>query len=280
MRRLRADGIPVVAVFLSGRPMWVNPELNAADAFVAAFLPGSEGGGVADVLFGNADGTVRQDFRGRLSYSWPRRPDQTPLNRGDANYDPLFAYGFGLSYADAGDLAALSEERPEGLATESGVIFVRGALAPGLTFAGQDGVEVRGVDRNAQEDARRVTWSGPGTAAIRSAEPLDISREALGQLSLLFDYRVDAAPDGAVTVGMDCGEGCTASVPVTGTLRAAPVGEWRTMVVPLRCLAQGGVAMDRIMAPLTIASQGRLGLSVAEVRIASAAVDQAQCGQP
>ena len=280
MRRLRADGIPVVAVFLSGRPMWVNPELNAADAFVAAFLPGSEGGGIADVLFANADGSVRHDFRGRLSYSWPRRPDQTPLNRGDADYDPLFAYGFGLSFSDPGDLPSLSEERPAGLATESGVIFVRGALAPGLSFTGGEGVDVRGVDRNAQEDARRIVWSGPGSAAIRSAEPLDLSREALGQLSLVFDYRVDTPPAGAVTVGMACGEGCAASVPVTGALRAAPAGEWRTLMVPLRCLAQGGVVMDRIAAPLVITSEGSLGLSVAEVRIASAAVDQAQCGQP
>ena len=84
MQRLRAEGIPVVAVFLSGRPMWVNPEINASDAFVAAFLPGSEGGGVADVLFAARDGRPRHDFRGRLSYSWPRRADQTPLNRGDA----------------------------------------------------------------------------------------------------------------------------------------------------------------------------------------------------
>ena len=54
MQRLKATGVPVVAVFLSGRPLWVNPYLNAADAFVAAWLPGSEGGGVADVLFGKS----------------------------------------------------------------------------------------------------------------------------------------------------------------------------------------------------------------------------------
>jgi beta-glucosidase len=78
---------------------------------------------------------------------------------------------------------------------------------------------------------------------------------------------------------MACGEGCEASVPVTGALRDAPAGEWRTLTVPLRCLAQGGVAMDRVAAPLVITAQGGLGLSVSEVRVASAAVDQAQCGQ-
>jgi beta-glucosidase len=104
LAKLEAQGIPVVSVFLTGRPLWVNPELNASDAFVVAWLPGSEGGGIADVLFRNAAGEVNHDFRGKLSFSWPRDPSQTPLNRGDTPYEPLFAYGFGLTYADRDSL--------------------------------------------------------------------------------------------------------------------------------------------------------------------------------
>lgn len=100
LRRLREREIPVVSVFLSGRPLWVNPELDASTAFVAAWLPGTEGGGVADVLFREASGEVNFDFTGRLSYSWPRRPDQTSVNRSDPDYDPLFPYGFGLTYGE------------------------------------------------------------------------------------------------------------------------------------------------------------------------------------
>jgi beta-glucosidase len=111
LRGLREAGIPVVSVFLSGRPLWVNPELNASTAFVAAWLPGSEGGGVADVLLRDAEGNVQFDFAGTLSYSWPAAPDQTPLNRGDADYEPLFAYGFGLTY-DSVD--TLPDTLPEG----------------------------------------------------------------------------------------------------------------------------------------------------------------------
>jgi beta-glucosidase len=88
----RKAGIPVVVVLFSGRPLIINDALAQADAFVAAWLPGTEGLGVADVLFG--------DYKpsGKLPVSWPRSMAQIPINVGDATYDPLFPYGFGLTY--------------------------------------------------------------------------------------------------------------------------------------------------------------------------------------
>jgi len=88
----KAAGVPVVAVLLSGRPMIIEPVLKNCDAFVAAWLPGTEGQGVADVLFGD------YKFTGKLSHSWPKDMKQIPINVGDKNYSPLFKYGFGLSY--------------------------------------------------------------------------------------------------------------------------------------------------------------------------------------
>jgi beta-glucosidase len=102
LRTLKARGIPVVAVFLTGRPLWITQELDASDAFVVAWLPGSEGGGIGDVLVAKNDGSVNYDFTGKLSYSWPRTAGDAPANRGDANYSPLFPYGFGLTYASSG----------------------------------------------------------------------------------------------------------------------------------------------------------------------------------
>jgi beta-glucosidase len=90
IRAARARGIPVVTVLVSGRPLVVSEELAESDAFIAAWLPGSEGQGVADVLFGDAP------FSGRLSFSWPRSSEQT-LNRGDEPDEALFPYGFGLT---------------------------------------------------------------------------------------------------------------------------------------------------------------------------------------
>ncbi|WP_437967237.1 glycoside hydrolase family 3 protein [Sorangium sp. So ce260] len=99
--RTAAPELPIVTVFLSGRPLYVNKELNLSDAFVAAWLPGSEGGGVADVLFG------AHEFKGKLSFSWPASECQL-VNRNDGQ-KALFAYGFGLTTADQDTLGTLPE---------------------------------------------------------------------------------------------------------------------------------------------------------------------------
>ena len=92
IQKMKQAGIPVVAILFSGRPMIINEALAQCDAFVAAWLPGTEGRGVTDVLFG--------DYKpsGKLSFSWPRSMAQLPINVGDQNYDPLFKYGYGLSF--------------------------------------------------------------------------------------------------------------------------------------------------------------------------------------
>jgi beta-glucosidase len=85
-------GVPVVVVLFSGRPMLIADVLPNADALIAAWLPGTEGAGIADVLFGDYKPT------GKLPVSWPKSAAQIPINVGDANYDPLFPYGFGLTF--------------------------------------------------------------------------------------------------------------------------------------------------------------------------------------
>ncbi len=92
IENVKKSGVPFVVVLLSGRPLIIDKALEMADAFVAAWLPGTEGEGITDVLFGDYNPT------GKLSHSWPKDMSQEPINVGDKNYDPLFPYGFGLSY--------------------------------------------------------------------------------------------------------------------------------------------------------------------------------------
>ena len=89
IKRFKENDIPVVVVLLSGRPMIITDEIEKWDGLIAAWLPGTEGSGVADVLFGDYNPT------GKLSFSWPKNMNQFPINPED---DHLYSFGFGLSY--------------------------------------------------------------------------------------------------------------------------------------------------------------------------------------
>ncbi|MBA0389691.1 glycoside hydrolase family 3 protein [Stenotrophomonas maltophilia] len=295
LKRLKADGIPVVAVFLSGRPLWVNREINAADAFVAAWLPGSEGAGIADVLLRGSDGRVQHDFKGKLSFSWPRTANQYANNVGQKDYDPLFALGYGLTYADNGDLAALPEA--SGVTANegaTGVFFARGDAGPGMALrledaAGQglsvtrvpdalpdDRLKITGVDHLAQEDGRRLAWSGNGeaVAALQSHTALDLRRESNGDLMLLTTLRVDAAPKGEAWLSVGCGVGCSARIAIGPALAALPQVQWKRVGVPLKCLAKAGAKLDAIDRPWSVATGDAMTISVS--RVALGALSEAE----
>jgi beta-glucosidase len=90
--KVAATGTPLVLVVISGRPLILGRAPEQASAIVAAWLPGTEGSGVSDVLLG------KHKPNGKLGFSWPRSMNQLPLHAGDARYDPLFPLGFGLTY--------------------------------------------------------------------------------------------------------------------------------------------------------------------------------------
>lgn len=295
IKRLKAEGIPVVAVFLSGRPLWMNREINAADAFVAAWLPGSEGAGIADVLLRKADGGVQHDFKGKLSFSWPRTAVQYANNVGQEGYDPLFAFGHGLTYADKGDLAALPEDSGiEGEQAASGVYFDKGKPALGLAMqlsnarqAGMPATTVpvaladgslalTAVDHRAQEDARRLTWSGsaPARWLLVSGTPLDMTRESNGDVQLQLTVRRESAVSAPVWLGLGCGDDCGGRIDLRKTLEAIPQGEWKVVGVPLKCFANAGADVAKLVQVPVLESGAALRISVS--RIALGALNEAE----
>ena len=290
IRKLKADGIPVVAVFITGRPLWMNREINASDAFVAAWLPGSEGAGVADVLLRKADGSVDHDFKGKLSFSWPRNAVDAAVNK--PGYQAQFPFGYGLTYADNGDLAALPEDSGiQGLQAPVGVYFAGGQLAPGLSLTLEsaqgpavavttvpvalagDALSVSAVDHERQEDARRLAWSGaqPAAAVFRSEPPQELSRETNGDLLLVLTLRPDAIPaSGSVSAAAGAGT----PLPLRETLAALPAGQWTTLGIPLKCFAASGADTSKLDVLLKLHSDATTTLSVS--RVAIGAVSEAR----
>jgi beta-glucosidase len=106
LRQLHQAGVRTVSVLLSGRPLWARPEIELSDAFVAAWLPGTEGGGIADLLIGDQAGKPRFDFSGRLSFAWPNGAAPVAGRTGTGggtgkNPASTWPMGYGLSYAPA-----------------------------------------------------------------------------------------------------------------------------------------------------------------------------------
>ena len=296
LRHLRAAGIPVVSVFLSGRPLWVNPELNASNAFVAAWLPGSEGEGIADVLFRKPGGAIGYDFHGKLSFAWPR----TPLQFGtDVPGRRLFPLGYGLRDASNGNLPQLPEASglPSSAVVDNKVFFASGRTGSGWHWAVADDAGAspvaRGIgasdagrltlsamDKAKQEDSRQLRWSGTGqsTAEIAGAAAIDLTRQTNGELALGFDYRVEDPPTAPVTVGMGCGASCGGTVPITQALQGAPHGQWQHLDIPLACFASAGENMSRVWTAFELQTAGKLTLGVANIRLESGTAGNVHCG--
>ena len=285
LRKLHQRGVPVVSVFLSGRPLWANPEINASDAFVAAWLPGSEGGGIADVLFKTPAGKVHYDFHGKLSFSWPRTQAQTAaILTPTALESPLFPIGFGLRYGDDGELQKLPEEVDSSSTTavDTHTFFTAGRPAVGWRWATAVGVTASATDKAAQEDARLLSWKGSGGAAaalaLKGTSSIDLQREANGQLSLGFDYRVGAPLTAPVSLSMECGAGCRGSLPIQSALSSVTAGQWGHVKVPLNCFVSAGANLGRVTAPFVVQSAGSATLSVANIRLETGTDGTIACG--
>ena len=297
MKKLQDEKIPVVAILLSGRPLWQNRELNLANAYVAAWLPGTEGGGISDVLFRKKDGSVNHDFTGKLSYSWPRDATGTPLNVNQEPYDPLFPFGFGLTYAAPAELASQPEDpgvpaefmstgsyfdkgvpvQPWSLRVSNGQDTTRITTVPVETVGGR--VKVTAVDDAVQEGGRRFVFDGSGSAAVQitSEGTVDISRETNGDVMLLVRLRRDADAPKDVKLGMGCGAGCGGSVAIADTLASVPAGKWQTIGVPLKCFAKAGVDVSKVNQTLAIESGSKLDVSISQVKLGTVADKTVTC---
>lgn len=310
LKRLKAQGIPVVSIFISGRPMWVNAELNASDAFVAAWLPGSEGKAVADVLLSDSKGQVQYDFKGKLSFSWPRTPEQT-VNRFDEDYNPLLPYGFGLSYGDTNTLqgnSTLQDNLAEDFVltnksqndtpifagtvmkpwqmqlvsnVQSVAIQSNSASLPSITY--------RTVDKEVQEDAFNIDLSGAAKAGVKFSAvdniSVNLAAAQASKAALVFSVKIASESTEPVLLSMACESAsssqapCLASVDIKAQLAKMPKGQWSELSVDLNCFAKKGMTFDSVITPFALTSESKLALSISDIYFKGNAADTAnvQC---
>jgi beta-glucosidase len=291
----RDMGKPVVTVFVAGRPLYVNDLLNLSDSFVVAWLPGTEGKGVADLLFRDAHGKSARDFTGKLSFSWPKSVCQTPLNVGDKDYAPLFPFGYGLNYASKSKLAKLgpldTNYKPGGCgAAMSYPVFSNAdrtsfplyiASGAARTALGADlnqsftlpGIRAETAQINTQQDAKLVTWTGPARFEAQSATPRQLPAYAD---MLKFDTIVSAAPQGKVSMTWSCGADCSATVDMTAVFANLAGKGTQTVKLPLACFASKGAKLATFDTPFSIASDAPFAAAFTNIELTGGAKSDPQ----
>ena len=132
------------------------------------------------------------------------------------------------------------------------------------------------VDHKAQEDGRRLTWTGskPASWLLVASKPLDVTRESNGDVQLQLTLRRDSAVTAPVWLGVGCGDGCSGRVDLQKTLAAIPQGEWKVVGVPLKCFVAAGADVAKLVHVPVLESNAALQVSVS--RIALGALNEAE----
>jgi beta-glucosidase len=257
--RLKSLGVRVVVVFLSGRPMFTGKLINQADAFVAAWLPGTQGQGVADVLVASAKGKSMRDFTGRLSFSWPADA-LSPITK------PLFPTGYGLSYSKPVNVGAVNDDPRIDVSGASQAVsyVVRGKIWAPWHLVLDGAVDAKAVDLSAQEDARQFSWKGAGKISIEGA-PVNLQSQRDDGAELLIDWRIDQLGSGPVLVSF-----AGAALDMRETVQAISAGGIVQTRIPLRCFSEAGANVNAVGAPFRIDTAAGLVIAIRNVRIDSA----------
>jgi beta-glucosidase len=269
----KENGIPIVSVFLSGRPMWANTEINNSDSFIAAWLPGSEGGGVSDMLF-KTDPSF--DFTGRLSFTWPASAVVSKNNN-----QALFKIGYGLSYTSINQIDFLSEnsglENSEIAST--GEYFNKGdVVAPWDIWlisgklekqiasfpSSVGGLIISKTDHMAQEDALRINWtkSDGDYFRISSVKPNDLTRQSNGAMKLAFNAKSFTGSDSTLQIGQ-----CDDSFNCDKTLEIKISDEWQEYLIPLSNFEELGIDMSKIISSILIKAEAGIDIGLGNVRL-------------
>ena len=249
LAKLKAQGIKVVSVFLSGRPLFTGAELNLSDAFVAAWLPGTQGQGVADVLVAGKGGKPAREFTGKLPFPWPADA-VSPVKT------PLFAAGYGLTYASKAAVGPVGEDPKVELAplASDGVYVTLGKVPSPWHISLDPGITARAVDLGAQEDAQQFAWSETGGVGL-DGPSVDLMRQLDEEFALKLEGRLDAA-SGPIEIGM-----------AGASLKVQPAPGPFTLRIPLRCFHEAGANFKAVSSPLRIAGGKGLVLTLRSAAI-------------
>ena len=279
---LAENKIPTVSLFFTGRPLWVTKEINLSDAFVVAWLPGTESRGMTDVMV-NSDKT-NYDFTGKLPFSWPKNTYQANLNYYDATSDPLFTYGYGLTYEDnivvpdldEGEINANEQlkkiELLKGTISENFIGYIQESnlqqvqLSSNKVSSQNNIVKVDLIDVDKQDDTLNLQINETdhlNSFLLLSKEILNLRSFDDGYINLRA--RVNNTNDD-IKYLISCGIGCTPVLDLSEFLTKSD--SFIDYSLPIKCFSNNSsLDLSKVNLPLYIATKGPLDLDLMNVEI-------------
>jgi beta-glucosidase len=299
MKDIKEQKIPSVSLFISGRPLIVNEEINLSDSFVQLWLPGTAIEGITDVIFTNKNNEINYDFKGKLSYSWPKFSYQTKLNYGDKQYDPLFPFGFGLTYADENFLNIINVK--ETIPQRDEITLFLGSAYPSykeiISYYDYDkneqiyegisadiyknekaGILISKFDFKKQDDAKRIDFGEKNTKKfweISSGSREDLSYMDNGSLELIL--KPQSSSDKKIELVIQCSKNvnqinisgtkeCYKSFDLSDLLKDESLGNWKKITMPFSCLNNDSFEISSITSRAKLATSGNWVVDIHSVK--------------
>jgi len=282
MRKLRSESIPITSIFLSGRPLAVNKQINLSSAFIAAWLPGQAVEGIADVIL-KKDGKVNKDFTGKLSFTWPKKSTQTVLNSNDPLSDHLFAFGYGLSYSDTINIPFLEEEEIiekieskiifEGSPLNANEFVIENNKSPSIVNANlytspEKNISLKRFDLNQQYDSRNIVFNDSelmNAWGISLNENLVVSELSNPYVSMKF--RVNSRSDDLLFFVATCGVNCSGAINLMDFLSDQNNNSWIEVDISYKCLEKSGLDLSKVYIPAMLMTSGKWDIDINKIVI-------------
>ena len=286
MNNFKASETPTISLFLSGRPLIVNEELNASDAFVSLWLPGTAIEGISDVLLSNKDDSINYDFVGKLSYTWPKFNNAEKKN--DIN---LFNFGYGLTYQDNIYISDLEVEQKY-IKKDEIIAFLGSAYPPSAEVLNINwnyekvtsnivndpdyGVSLSRFDYKKQDDARKIIFKPSKNYTewmISSVIEEDISHMEQGQIEI--ELKVNKSSIEPLLFAMACTKNsieinksqssiCKTEIALSSLFKETQ--EWQKVYIPLSCFKNKDFNLSKVKERAILRTNGSWAIDIHSIK--------------
>ena len=283
MQKLKNEGVPIASIFLTGRPLVINEELNLSESLLTAWLPGQMVEGISDVIF-LKKGEIYKNFTGKLPFSWPKKNNQTVLNSSDPLSDHLFPFGYGLTYSDLTFMDLVEEQKIQ-KSIDNLIIFEGSTLQNSNEFiiennnlpsivngnifeSDMKNISLRRINFKQQYDTRNIIFKkGERLNAWGIYLPTVFDFSNFSSPYLSINMRINKISKNPLFVVATCGNNCNGAFQINDLVNNSISSEWLEVDISFKCLEKRGLDLTKVDSPFMLMTNGSWNIDVNKITI-------------